>query len=190
MQGYGIPSYEKLISKSNGCLLKVPNQSFDSPKEVDYLIRYITRSRENEEKKSDLISYGGRGLEVRHDISIAIRQWKAVQAAYISPKRKFGRYCFHEIYCLTSKVSERIDAERLDDLAYELSEEYWKEGHQVIYGIHKPDRHEERVHIHFAINTVCFRTGRKWHDWFYTRKMRNERFYAITERFIDKREQF
>ena len=190
MQGYRTKSYEKLISKINGCLLKVPNQSFDSPIEVDYLIRYITRSRENEEKKSDLISCGGRGLEVRHDISIAILQWKAVQAAYISPKRKFGRYCFHEIYCLTSKVSDRIDVERLDDLAYELSEEYWKEGHQVVYGIHKPHHHEKRVHIHFGVNTVCLKTGRKWHDWFDTREMRNEQFNAITERFIYKRKQF
>lgn len=184
MKGHDTLSYEKLISKNNGCLLKVTSQSFDSSKEVDYLIRYVTRSRENE--KQDLISYGGRGADVRNDVSIAIKQWKAVQAAYTSPKRKFGRYCFHEIYCLTSEVSERIDEERLDDLAYELSEEYWKEGHQVIYGIHKPDQHENRVHIHFAINTVCFRTGKKWHDWFGTRKTRNERFDTITESFIDK----
>lgn len=190
MKGHSITSYEKLINKNNSCLLKVSSQSFDSPKEVDYLIRYITRSRENEEKKSDLISCGGRGLEVRHDISMAIWQWKAVQAAYISPKRKFARYCFHEIYCLTSKVSEQIDAERLDDLAYELSEEYWRKGHQVVYGIHKPDHHEKRVHIHFGVNTVCLKTGRKWHDWFGTREMRNERFDAITEGFIDKRKQF
>lgn len=186
MKGYDTLSYEKLINKNNGCLLKVPSQSFDSSKEVDNLIRYITRSRKDEKEKQDLISYGGRGSEIHDDISIAIKQWKAVQANYISPKVKFGRYCFHEIYCLTNKISERIDEKRLDELAFELSGEYWKERHQVIYGIHRPDRHENRVHIHFAINTVCFKTGRKWHDSFGTRQIRNERFDAITERFIDK----
>ena len=78
----------------------------------------------------------------------------------------FGRHCYHEIYCLSEDVSKRIGKNHIKKLAYKLSEVYWKQGHQVVYGIHSPDRYRERLHIHFVINTVCLYTGKKWHDWY------------------------
>ena len=38
----------------------------------------------------------------------------------------------------------------------------YSEGYCVIYGIHQED--EGGVHVHFVVNTVSWRTGRKRHE--------------------------
>ena len=51
--------------KNNGSLqLIIPNQSFDSYKEVANLIHYITRTGKQIERANELVSYGGHGIMV------------------------------------------------------------------------------------------------------------------------------
>lgn len=177
-------SFEELVNHNSMNLLKAPKQSFDSLREIDNLIYYITRSRKNDKERNDLISYGARGLEIEQDVSIAVKQWKYVQQAYKMRGNKFGRRCYHEIYCLNNEFSRKINRSKLDELGYELSEEYWGQGYQVVYGIHQPDKHEKRIHIHFAVNTVCLKTGKKWHDWFGSREIRNQKFDTIARNYL------
>ncbi len=171
-------------------VLKIPQQEFDSYEEVNKLINYITRSKANKKISDDLISYGARGLMTQQGISDVIKQWKQVQRSYKYPgcgenKHYFGRHCYHEIYCLSEDVSKRIGKNHIKKLAYKLSEVYWKQGHQVVYGIHSPDRYRERLHIHFVINTVCLYTGKKWHDWYGGKtEKRKQELDMITAEFL------
>ncbi len=181
--------YERTELENGISALKIPRQKFDSYKEIDHLLRYITRTRDNENEYNDLISYGVRGATSDCGISGTIEQWKQIQKMYRYPgsrgnRRYFGRHCFHEIYCLNQDISEKIVRDRADELAYKLSEEYCQKGHQVVYGVHAPDRHEGRLHIHFAVNTICLKTGKKWHDWHDESKKRKQRFDGITIKFL------
>ena len=39
--------------------------------------------------------------------------------------------------------------------------QYYQMGHQAVFGVHWEP--EKRCHIHFAVNSINFIDGRKWH---------------------------
>ena len=158
-----------------GILICPSGQKFNSSRQVGNLIQYITRTREKEQHRDDLISYGARGVEINRGTEIAIRQMKQVQSVY---QRRNGssRLCYHEYYSLREEYDSLLDDDAMDELAYQLCDEYWKKGYQVVYAVHRKAGCEHGRHIHFALNTVNVKDGKKWHDWFDTKRERNERF--------------
>lgn len=163
----------------------VPEQEFDSYEECEKLIRYITRTRKIENKQGDVIAIGGRGVRLSLGISTAIKEFKQIQGMYESRRRgQYGRHCYHEIYSLNNEFFDRLDSDNLEELAFQLSQLYWKKGHQVIYAIHEPDGNDGHYHIHFAVNAIRFRDGHKWHTTNRDRRMREEMFGDIVRTFI------
>ena len=165
--------------------LFIPRQEFNSYGESEKLIRYITRTRKQERQEKDLISFGGRGVQVSSGIETVIKQFKQVQGLYEIRFREYGRHCYHEYYCLNDQYSKLLDEESMDELAYQLSQIYWEKGHQVIYAVHCPDKSGNSYHIHFAVNAICLRNGHKWNTRNRDRKRREDRFNGITKKFVD-----
>ena len=131
---------------------------------VPNVIRYITRTRLNESRKTELIEYGASGASSRNP-EFMIRQFCSIQKTYPS-KNQCPRRIHHEVFSLDYE-EQRVMLNALDllsDFALSCCSYYFYEmQHQVVYAIHLPDR-EKHLHIHFAINTTSYETGRKLHE--------------------------
>ena len=152
---------------------------------VGNLIRYIARDREQEDKRDELLARGVWGcLDILGTDGI-IGDFRLARLCY---KRRgvFGRYVDHEIYEFSGyelmKFKEcHISCEMV---ARELARNIYNEGFQVFWGIHLKDMDSLRVHVHFAVNTVNFRTGRKRHENMTATKERQKQMQRIIERII------
>ena len=71
---------------------------------------------------------------------------------------------YHEVFNLWDWEAERLDSaeEWLWRVGMECCEVYYMMGHQAVFAVHWDP--EKRCHIHFAVNTINFRDGRKWHS--------------------------
>ena len=127
---------------------------------VDKVIRYITRTRENEMRRDDLRGYGGAGVGSYAPPQVMIDRFKAVQNCYGIGYRG-GRRILHEVFSVTDREFTDMgrDIASVNRLASELCLEYYRMGFQVVYAVHWDM--EKKLHIHFAVNAVSYRTGKK-----------------------------
>lgn len=165
------------------------NGSYTNEKAVENVIRYITRSRIYEDRRNELISYGGAGIGGYLSPEEIIHQFLYVQEVYNIRNRRGRRIC-HEILCLSDEEFALLncDYNLVEKIAQEIRYQYYLRGHQVLYGIHCSSN--MRVHIHFAVNTINFITGLKWHsskmEWIQREEMINRIVSAYYYVFIRK----
>ena len=162
---------------------------------VEKVIRYITRIRPNEDRADELIAWSGMGVGCYASPELVIEQFCAVQEVY-GIKAKGGRRIYHEVLGIREEEFERMwrDYGLVYQIAAECAQRYYSRGHQVVFAIHHAPKDSQTgnsgVHIHFAVNTVNFMTGRRWHSYFresYNREQdfnRNMR-YKVVERIIE-----
>lgn len=138
-------------------------RNYSNPDAVEKLIRYVTRTRENEYRENDLITYGAVGADYFHSSDAMIQQFEYVQNVY-GINYRGGRRMYHEVLNLLDWEAERLDSasEWLWRVGMECCEVYFKMGHQAVFAVHWDP--EKRCHIHFAVNTINFMDGRKWHS--------------------------
>lgn len=79
---------------------------------------------------------------------------------------------FHEALCIMDEEFGELahSYEAVYRIGMRCAEYYYAMGFQVVFAVHHPkDKQPDRdavnkgVHIHFAVNTINFITGRKWH---------------------------
>ena len=130
---------------------------------VEYVIKYI--ARENGKSKDDLICCGAMGATYFTNIDMTVREFQCVQLLY-NRRGSFGRYIDHEIYSFSEEEESKISQGNisLENIAKKMAQDFYADGFQVYYGVHKPDKTETHIHVHFAVNTVNFRTGKKRHE--------------------------
>ena len=63
----------------------------------------------------------------------------------------------------------------------ECCQVYFQIGHQAVFAVHWES--EKRCHIHFAVNTINFQDGRKWHSSFPEIKQREAIFNEILRKY-------
>lgn len=134
---------------------------YRNPDAPEKLIRYITRTNGKDEK--DLISWGGEGVLDRCGVEFVIGQFYFAQKAH-TRHDDFGRYMSHTLFSLSNEGAKTILEKNidLDYIARQMARDIFERDHcQVVYGIHLPDKSDSHIHIHFAINTVNYRTGGK-----------------------------
>lgn len=135
------------------------------PESAERVIRYITRERENETRKGELVSWGARGLSEYKGIDGILEEYKETQSMY-KRRGNFGRYITHKIYCPSEQ--EIYDVHKSgaswDTIARKMAGEYYNAGYQTVYGVHCKDENTDRIHVHLGINTVNFRTANKLHE--------------------------
>ncbi len=131
---------------------------------VENLIRYITRTRKQEERANELIAWGGWGIGCYATPELVIGQFRSVQKLY-GIEARGGRRLFHEVLKLTDQEFEQLglDYDKLFQIAVRCAEYYYRMGHQVVFAIHYSKVNNMGVHIHFVVNAVNFMTGKKWH---------------------------
>lgn len=177
----------KMIAGSTGKFInKAGKGNYTNPDAVEKVIRYITRT--NGKQQGDLAAWGGLGAAEFMGVESVIGQFHMVQKTY---KRggDFGRYIDHEVFSLSEEAEKAIldNHVNLDEMARKMARDIYENDHcQVVYGVHKPDRSESHLHIHFGINTVDYRTGKKRRENKRQTKEREERFQKIIEEEMRK----
>ena len=145
---------------------------------INNVIKYI--ARENGKPKDDLICCGAIGATDFTDTDTTIRQFECVQLLH-KRKGNFGRYIDHEVYSFSEEEEHMILQKNLpvDEIAQKMAQDFYSDGFQVYYGVHKQDDSEKHLHVHFAVNTVNFQTGKKRHENIGDTKRRQNRLRKI-----------
>lgn len=167
-----------------GILIMANKGHYQNSKAVDNVIHYITRTRANEKRNNSLISYGGKGVGNYLTPDEIIRQIHYVQKIYRIDARA-GRRVYHEFFLIDDKefdsMNRRIDF--VEQFATECCFVYYNMGFQVVYAIHVEKN--KKLHIHFCISTINYRTGRKWHSNFNELKTREMLFNSIMAKYMN-----
>jgi len=142
-------------------LLMVSPGEYVNPQATTNNIKYITRTRENEKRRADLVSYGARGVSVNP--ILAIEQFKKVQRHYRGSKY-IGKRIFHETLLLNEEDLTRLnyDTRHIHAYAERCAYFYYCFGFQVMFAVHWDQ--EKKFHIHFVGNAVSYLDGHKWVD--------------------------
>ena len=153
---------DKQYIDSKGNVRTTRKGNFSNPKAVEFLIRYITRTRENEEYRENLISYGMHGVANYGSIDDVILQFKRVQQTH-GVDKSGGRLMYHFVYAFSDL--ENVMLGKNYGLVYAIgwnqSNWFFEQGYQVVFAIH--DDSERHIHIHYAINAFNFLNGYKFH---------------------------
>ncbi len=144
---------------------------------VAKVIRYVTRTRADE-SKDDLVFYGAIGAARFGSTDDIIQQFCCVQNAY-GIERRGGRRMYHEVFSLMDEEVAWLgnSRESLWQLAMECAMVHYGMGFQVVFAAHwEKGGH---FHIHFAVNSISFINGRKWHMSLDEIRQREELFNRI-----------
>ena len=154
-----MPVYEVMGKNEKGSPFRKYSY-YKSETAIENLLRYVTRTQKNGVNTNDVVSIGGAGVFLYIGIEPVIQSFRDVQKAYGITS---GRRMAHEVFSFSNEdfVEYGCDYNRVILLANEMCSYYFNQGFQVVYAIH----HElgKFVHIHFAINAVNYKTGRKYH---------------------------
>ena len=159
----GIPTRENKGNKEgNNNRARYKKGNYTNEDAVENVLHYVTRTRENEERGDDLINYGAVGADYFHSVDNMIQQFRYVQYVYGINSRR-GRRMYHEVLNLKDCEFERLgrNPEVLWQVGMECCQVYFQMGHQAVFAVHWEP--EKRCHIHFAVNTINFQNGWKWH---------------------------
>lgn len=140
-------------------LLMVSHGGYKNQGSIANGIRYITRTRTNEDRKTDLLAYGAVGAS--HLPEAAIEQFKIVQKKFRVPGN-IGKYIFHETLQLNEGdlILLNNDARHIVAYANRCAYYYYHLGFQVVFAVHWDQ--DKKYHIHFVGNAVSYIDGHKW----------------------------
>ena len=142
-------------------LITVTTGNYTNKDAISNTIRYITRTRINEDRKHELVSYGSPNVTCfggEEAIERAIKEFKDIQRYYSKTE---GRKVHHETLNLTDEEAKSfINGAQIDAFALDCSRVFDKQGYQVIYAAHYSNKY--RLHVHFIVNSVNYRTGNKY----------------------------
>ena len=130
-------------------------KNLDSPEK---LIRYITRTRGNEDKADDLLLWGHpAGYTYPKTVEDIIYEIKYVQKGY----KTHGSLMCHYVIRLRADTFDKMNGSiyTLGNYAVECCNHLFNLGHQSCFAIHQSS--DQGLHIHLAINSVNFRNGHK-----------------------------
>jgi len=139
-------------------MINVNKFEYKNKDSANKLIRYITRTRPDEDRANELLSYGftyGNGY--MKPIDHVIKEFEYIHNYYSAE----GCLMCHYVMQISDRIFTRMnnDLKLLDAYAQECCRYIMEMGHQVCYAIHYSK--EDRLHIHFAINAINFMTGHK-----------------------------
>lgn len=134
-------------------IIKIKNKHYERDKDMYNLIAYIAGKGKNAEKEK-AVSVRGRGIS--NNYKRAPEQMIKVQKLYGKDQK---RRCYHMVVSFDAEVDDRnfviLAADAIASMIFE-------EMHfQIFYGIHTST---DYMHIHFAINAVNYKSGKKWHQ--------------------------
>lgn len=152
--------------------------NYSNRKAVEKLIRYVTRTRRDEGQGHDLLLYDVVGAINVASVDDIIQQFLFVQHVY-GIEQRGGKRMYHEVFNL---MDEEVDLlghsiQRLWQLGMGCAQIYFGMGFQVVFAVHW--ELGKRYHLHFAVNSISFINGRKWHTSLPEIHQREEMFNRI-----------
>lgn len=145
----------------------VRNDNYENEDSIRNAIKYITRSRNKDTGESDLLTYGSPGCCSLVEPEDYIAMFEKVQK-YVRGDKPIKSRIVHEILVFDDKESYLLSCNMMNmfSCVRKCAEIYYREGFQTVYAIHygthngdidkKPTK---RLHAHFVVNNVNFRTG-------------------------------
>jgi hypothetical protein len=157
---------------------RYPKANYANLNAVSNVIHYITRTRYRENRMNELLGYGADGVAVNADVDSIINQFLYVQDVFNINKRG-GRRMHHEVYNLYDYEARELMfyPENLWLFGKDCCRVYYEMGFQTVFAVHF--QQGKHFHIHFAINSISYIDGRKWHTSLEELKIRNQIFDQI-----------
>jgi hypothetical protein len=157
----GLALYDKEMREKKYINQKYSTHNYSNKNAVKYLIEYITRSRPNENRKGDLIGYGAAGIPLNISPQQMISVIENTQKNTYMKAEVKGPRMSHIVFNFTESEMAMMcyDYGLLWSFAEECTQLFYNIGFQVVFAIHYDPG--KRYHIHFAVSTVNFLTGKK-----------------------------
>lgn len=167
-----------------GILINSDTGNYTNLDAVENVIRYITRTRKDENRLHELISYGGHGVSVFFDSTVMIMQFCKVQQ-FFGIQQRGGRRMRHEFFRFSDYEMQLLmdKLHLVDMIAKECSVVYFDMGFQVVYAVHYDT--EKRLHIHFGVNSVNYINGKKFHSEYREFYGRERRLNEIVRKYVE-----
>ncbi|MGL5436932.1 MAG: relaxase/mobilization nuclease domain-containing protein [Lachnospiraceae bacterium] len=161
-----------------GILVRMTKGNYTNQDAVDKVLHYISRTRDQDENQDEVLATGGAGVNYYSGTPTMINQFSYVQHVNRIEQRK-GRRMYHEIFQISMEEFYILGGtgQSIDCLASALCQYYFAKGHQVVFAVHAGRQGD--IHIHFAVNTINFINGKKWHDSKLNLKERESYFNSV-----------
>lgn len=165
-----------------GILTRMVKGNYTNEDAVENVVRYVTRTRAYEDRKKECLMCGGKGVAVYQPVDFVIRQIEYVQKVFGIERRR-GRRMYHETFSISEEEFVRMgrNVHVLYSFADQCAQYYFDAGYQVVYAVHGTS--ESNLHIHFAVSSINFVNGAKWHDSKVDLLARNEVFNDLMRRY-------
>lgn len=158
---------------AKGVLINLPTgkgqrSAFQNKDAYENLVKYICREGKD---NRDFITSVGYGVDNDQSLSDQIDMINMIQGIYNIESRG-GRRAAHMQYSITEEEFGRYgcNMELVTEAFGEMGREIFKEGYQVVAGSHftKPKGEGEEnsgsfVHVHFAVSSINYENGKKYH---------------------------
>ncbi len=148
----------KPIDSMKPLMINIKKFEYQNKDAAEGLIRYITRTRENEDRAHELLSYGfTSGYVYQKPIANIIKEFEYVHNVYKSDGCLMCHYVIHisdELFACMGKNLNLVNA-----YATECCNYLFHMGHQCCFAVHFTPK--DRLHFHLAINRVNFTNGSK-----------------------------
>ncbi len=131
-------------------MIKRVNANYSKDYDVENIMRYVC-SEKQEHQHMQLHYWDTRGLPKNLEKAIAL-----LKASQQYMGKDTGRRINHIVISFPETIQ---DVTLVYIIANHLADYLGKE-YTLIYGIHTDTNH---LHIHFALNTISYRTGKKFH---------------------------
>ena len=157
--------------------------SYTNKDAVRNVLAYVLRVRDDERRRAELLFWGGFGIPVYDYEENVIKSFLCVQDTYNISSRK-GRRIFHETVTMTPMEFNGLGNNYgvlkavIEEYCYK---EYFQQGFQVVYAVHW-DKNKS-LHVHFVINTINFKDGKKWHTSYEETAERETTFNSILRKY-------
>lgn len=139
-------------------MINLNKHEYQNKTAAQYLIRYITRTRCDEDKSHQFYGYGSyHGYMYQKPVEELINEFRDVQKYH----KADGCLMCHYVILIPDDLFARMnnDYQILSAYASACCNYIFNLGHQACFGIHVSD--SRKLHIHLAINAVNFKTGSK-----------------------------
>lgn len=136
---------------TNDITVKFLNEHYSKDKDIKNLIAYIAGQGKN--KETERVSYiGYKGLP-KCPRSAAER----IIATQKIHRKDYKRRLYHAIISFPDCITDKKVVEAIGE---EVSSMIYNDGYSNYCGLHTSSGN---LHLHFAINAVNYRSGKKWH---------------------------
>lgn len=141
-------------------LIQLHRGKYKTKKSISNVIRYITRTRPNEDRAYELVLYGtNHGYHYQKTPEQIITEFEFVQKYTYTTG---SRLCHYIIQISPDYFNETLNGDiyALADTTVQCCNYVFGLGHQTCFAIHNVPT-KDGLHIHLVINTINFITGKK-----------------------------